>query len=153
MTCYSAGMSEKSPQTYANHARLVPPYHIVGSLLLLANLVWWIYRTFTAFSADALMLLLLVVAVYIIFFYARIFALRVQDRVIRLEMKLRMREVLPPALAGRFNEFTVKQLVALRFASDAELPALCAKVLDDRMTDQKGIKKMIKDWQGDYLRA
>jgi uncharacterized membrane protein YheB (UPF0754 family) len=126
---------------------------VVGSLLLLANLVWWLYRTITAFSGDALMGLLLTLAVYIIFFYARMFALRVQDRVIRLEMKLRLREVLPPELARRFNEFTVKQLVALRFASDAELPALCTKVLNDRMTRQKEIKKLVKDWQGDYLRA
>ncbi len=143
----------QTPQTFQNHARIVPAYHGVAGLLLLANLGWWIYRTMTAFSGDALMGLLLGIALIIIFLYARMFAVTVQDRVIRLEMKLRVREALPPELARRFNEFTVKQLVALRFASDAELPALCAKVLNDRMTDQKAIKRLVKDWQGDYLRA
>lgn len=146
-------MAEKTPQTFATHVRIIPAYHVVGSFLLFVNLVWWTYRAIAGFSWDAFMTWLFVIAVYIIFFYARLFALRVQDRVIRLEMKLRMREVLPPELARRFNEFTVKQLVALRFASDAELPALCAKVLDDRMTDQKAIKRLVKNWQGDYLRA
>ncbi len=140
-------------QTFENHVRFVPLYHAVALLLLLVNLVWWIYRTIAAFSWDSLMMILLVVAAAIVYAYTRIFALTVQDRVIRLEMKLRMREVLPPALAGRFDEFTVRQLVALRFASDAELPALCATVLNDRIVDQKAIKKMVKDWQGDYLRA
>jgi uncharacterized membrane protein YheB (UPF0754 family) len=106
-----------------------------------------------SFSGDALILLLLALTLIVMFIYGRIFALTVQDRVIRLEMKLRMREVLPPDLARRFDEFTVKQLVALRFASDAELPALAARVLTDRLADQKAIKRMVGDWQADHLRA
>ena len=146
-------MADKTPQTFENHARFIPAYHGLTSLLLLVNLVWWVYRSVTSFSWDALMAVFLGIATYLIFVYARLFALRVQDRVIRLEMKLRLTEVLPPELARRFNEYSVKQLIALRFASDAELPALCAKVLNDRIADQKAIKKMIRDWQGDYLRA
>ena len=84
---------------------------------------------------------------------ARIFALTVQDRVIRLEMRLRLQQVLPAELRGRIPEFTVSQLVALRFAGDAELPGLARKVLDEKLTDRKAIKKMIQKWEPDYLRA
>ena len=76
-----------------------------------------------------------------------------QDRVIRLEMRLRLAEVLPVDLRPRIPEFTVAQLVSLRFASDAEFPALARKVLDEKMNDRKAIKQLVKDWQGDYLRA
>jgi len=85
--------------------------------------------------------------------FARMFALTVQDRVIRLEMRLRMQQVLPQDLRGRIPEFTVGQLVSLRFASDAELTALARKVLDEKLTDRKTIKKLIRDWQPDLLRA
>jgi len=79
--------------------------------------------------------------------------LTVQNRVIRLEMQLRMQAVLPADLRGRILEFRPGQLVALRFASDAELPELARKVLDEKLTDQKAIKQLIRDWQGDFLRA
>jgi hypothetical protein len=78
---------------------------------------------------------------------------RVQDRVIRLEMRLRLAGVLPADLQARIPEFTVDQLVSLRFASDAELPGLARKVLDDKIADRKAIKQLIKEWQADYLRA
>jgi hypothetical protein len=85
--------------------------------------------------------------------YARLFALSVQDRIIRLEMRLRLAEILPPDLRARIPEFTVAQLVSMRFACDAELPALARKVLDEKMSDRKAIKQLVKDWQGDYARA
>jgi len=77
----------------------------------------------------------------------------VQDRVIRLEMRLRMREILPADLHPRIAEFTPGQLVALRFAGDRELPVLARRVLDERLQDRKAIKQMITDWQADHLRA
>jgi hypothetical protein len=92
-------------------------------------------------------------ALIVLFFYVRIFVLTVQDRVIRLEMRLRLAELLPAELRPRILEFTVGQLIALRFASDAELPALARKVLDDKLDDRKAIKQMVKDWQADYQRA
>jgi hypothetical protein len=85
--------------------------------------------------------------------YARLFALTVQDRIIRLEMRLRLAEILPPDLRPRIPEFTVAQLVSMRFACDAELAALARKVLDEKMNDRKAIKQLVKDWQGDYVRA
>jgi hypothetical protein len=84
---------------------------------------------------------------------ARTFALSVQDRVIRLEMQLRMAELFPMDLKGKINEFTVGQLVGLRFASNEELPDLARRVLQDRISDRAAIKKMVKNWRPDYLRA
>jgi hypothetical protein len=84
---------------------------------------------------------------------ARTFALSVQDRVIRLEMQLRMAELFPMDLKGKINEFTVGQLVGLRFASNEELPELARRVLQDRISDRAAIKKMVKNWRPDYLRA
>jgi hypothetical protein len=85
--------------------------------------------------------------------YGRMFALAVQDRLIRLEMQLRLQGVLPANLRPRIPEFTVNQLVALRFASDAELPRLAGKVLVENLQDRKTIKRMIQNWQPDNLRA
>ena len=143
----------ESVQTYKNHTKLVPMFHFVALPLLalnmaLAAMVAWrapSYRTIVgAGTAVALVLLA---------FLARMFALKVQDRVIRLEMRMRLRELLPAALHPRIPELTAGQMVALRFASDAELPELAQTVLRDRITDKKAIKLMIKNWTADDHRA
>jgi hypothetical protein len=92
-------------------------------------------------------------AFLLMFLSMRAFAVTVQDRVIRLEMRLRLERVLPAELKARIPELGVRQLVALRFASDAELPALVREVLDGKTTRPKDIKLKIRDWQGDHLRA
>ena len=97
--------------------------------------------------------LLLAIALVLLFFYARVFALTVQDRVIRLEMRLRLTQLLPADLQSRVNDFTVAQLVGLRFASDQELPDLARKVLEEKLTDRKVIKQLVRHWQPDLLRA
>jgi hypothetical protein len=84
---------------------------------------------------------------------ARRYAVKVQDRVIRLEMKLRMREVLPDDLKARINEFALNQLISLRFAPDAELPELARKVLNEKIEKRSEIKKLIKNWQADWHRV
>ena len=140
-------------QSFENHARTIPGYHFVTFGILVINLFWSLYKLAMEFTGDRLMTFLVAAALILLFFYARIFALTVQDRVIRLEMQLRLREVLPANLRPRINELTVPQLVALRFASDSELPALCSQVLEQKIQDKKAIKKMIKNWQGDFLRA
>jgi hypothetical protein len=86
-------------------------------------------------------------------FASRLMALKVQDRVIRLELQMRMRGLLPSDLHGRIHELTPAQLVALRFAGDAELETLVRDVLAGKLASQKQIKMAIKDWKGDYLRA
>ena len=105
------------------------------------------------FSADTVISLLVAAALVLLALYGRMFALRVQDRVIRLEMQVRLQNLLPPDQRAHIPEFTVGQLVALRFASDAELPGLARKVLDEKLSDRKTIKKMIQNWQPDDLRA
>ena len=140
-------------QSYKNHAKVVPIYHLVAGPILAINVLWCAYRVFTRSGADSVIALLVSIALVIMYLFARVFALTVQDRVIRLEMRLRMRERLPADLQPRIHEFTRDQLVALRFASDAELPALARKVLDERLTDRKTIKQLVRDWQADTLRA
>ena len=146
-------MAQATPQNFANHARLVPTYHFVTFPILAINLLWSLYRVIFHFSTDVAFQFLLAVAFVLLFFNARIFALTVQDRLIRLEMTLLMEKLLPASLRPRIQDFTPAQLVSLRFASDAELPELAAKVLADNITERKAIKRMIKNWKPDYLRA
>jgi hypothetical protein len=140
-------------QNFKNHAKWVPLYHGVVGPILLVNAIWSGKRAFTRPGWDTAVPALLAVALVLMFFFVRTFALTVQDRIIRLEMRLRLRELLPPDLAARIPELRTGQLVALRFAGDRELPALVRRVLDERLKDRKAIKRMITDWQADDLRA
>ena len=145
-------MAEPS-QSLQNHARIVPAYHyfIFGAFTI--NLVQSVMNLVGAPSFRTVAGVLTAAALIVLALYARVFALKAQDRVIRLEMRLRLKELLPPAQQPRVNEFTPGQLVAMRFASDSELPDLARQVLDGNVQDKKTIKAMIKDWQGDYLRV
>lgn len=141
-------------QTLANHTRIVPAFHIVALPILGLNLADQIYRMVRiGISFDSVVSLLLAIALILVALYARMFALTVQDRVIRLEMRLRLEGVLPPDLKPLIPKFSVNQLVALRFASDAELPSLCRRVLEEKLTKRGSIKQLIKTWKADYLRA
>jgi hypothetical protein len=145
-------MSDR-PQSFKNHARFVPPFHLFAFPISIVNAVWLLIRAFKSPSWDTGIAAAMGVALVVMFFYARIFALTVQDRVIRLEMRLRLRELLPADLQPRIHELTRRQLVALRFAGDRELPSLVRRVLDERLNDGKAIKKLVQDWQADHLRA
>lgn len=140
-------------QTYKNHAKFVPLYHYVVFPLLILNMVWAARVALRAPATETIIAAGTAVALVLLTFFARAFALKVQDRVIRLEMRMRLREVLTPALHPRIGELTAGQMVALRFASDAELPGLVETVLRDRITDKKAIKLMIKNWTVDDHRA
>ncbi|MGA8013927.1 MAG: DUF6526 family protein [Candidatus Acidiferrales bacterium] len=140
-------------QNFQNHAKFVPAFHFVTLPILLVNLGWSIYRLVHAFSADSVIALLVALALLLLAFTLRVMVLTVQDRVIRLEMRLRMQQLLPAEIRPRISEFTVGQLVALRFASDAELPDLARKVLQDKLMDRKAIKQLVRDWQPDFVRA
>jgi len=140
-------------QSFQNHTKFVPGFHIGVLGIFAVNVIWSVVRLFQQFSFERVFGLLLAIAFLLCAFYARIFALTVQDRVIRLEMRLRMERLLPADLRGRIPEFTAGQLIALRFASDAELPELSRKVLEGKIENRKAIKQMVKDWQPDWLRA
>ena len=147
-------MANQKPQNLQNHVRLVPPFHMFVLPVLFLNAGWTIYHIVKiGISFESVLGVLMAFALITLATFARLFALTVQDRVIRLEMRMRLAEVLPVDLRPRIPEFTVAQLVSLRFASDAELPGLARKVLDEKMSDRKAIKQLIKNWQGDYLRA
>jgi hypothetical protein len=140
-------------QNFKNHTRLVPLFHFFVLPMLMVNFIWSAVRAVRFFNAGTVIYALTAAALVLAALYGRIFALTVQNRVIRLEMQLRMRQLLPADLQARINQFTLAQLIALRFASDAELPQLARKVLDEKLTNQKEIKLLVRDWQGDFLRA
>jgi|SRR5712692_2418485 len=146
-------MEKPYNQSFENHSRMITGYHRLVLPIFTLNLIWSLYRLGRSFSVESVMNVLVAVALILLFYYARIFALTVQDRVIRLEMRLRLAQLLPPDLRPRIGEFAVGQLVALRFAGDNELPELTRRVLDEKLTDRKAIKKMIQHWQPDFLRA
>ncbi|MBM3779454.1 MAG: hypothetical protein FJW23_14660 [Acidimicrobiia bacterium] len=146
-------MADTGTQSFDNHARIVPAYHYFTFFLLVAYALWAIYRVVTDFSVDRVMALVAAVALVMIFFFARVFALKVQDRVIRLEMRLRLERLLPEDLRPRIGELTIDQLCALRFASDGELGDLTRRVLTGGIADRKAIKKLVQAWEADHLRA
>jgi Family of unknown function (DUF6526) len=143
-------------QNFANHTKFFPLFHFFVLPVLLVNLgiqIYWLKQLWNTFTFRSIFNVLLALALIAGFLSARRFALAVQDRVIRLEERLRYQRLLPADLQPRIEEFTVPQLVSLRFASDAELPALARKVLDEKMQDRKAIKQLVKNWKPDYLRA
>lgn len=146
-------MGQRQPQNFANHRRIVPLYHIVTFGILAINLIWRLVQLVRWTSWQALLDLLVAFALMGLFFYARIFALTVQDRVIRLEMRLRLIGILPADLKGRIDDLTRDQFVALRFASDAEMADLMREVLTNNIRSRDEIKRRIKNWTPDYLRC
>ena len=140
-------------QSYANHRRLFWPYHLFVLPVLLAHVVNQIRYFWRAPSEGSAFAVLVAVSLLVLALTVRTMVLTVQNRVIRLEMQLRLRDILPSDLAGRINELTVPQLIALRFAANAEIPALVREVLGGQLGTQTAIKKRIADWQGDHLRA
>ena len=146
-------MADTKPQTYDNHTRLVPMFHYVAFPILAINLIWSLYDLVQNFGAGAMRGVAVSFALVVVALFARIFALKAQDRVIRLEERMRMQQMLPDDLAARIGEFSTGQLVSLRFASDAELPELARKVLDDGIAEQKTIKQAIQNWRADYQRV
>jgi uncharacterized protein DUF6526 len=140
-------------QTYKTHRRVVPAYHFGVLFALLAYFVWSVYQLSQGFSGAAIMGVILSVALMTLAISLRSQILRVQDRLIRLEMRLRLRESLPADLAARAAHLPVKQLIALRFASDEELPGLVRDVVDGKVVTPNDIKLKIREWQADHLRA
>lgn len=139
-------------QNYSNHTRYVPGFHFFVLPMLMVNVGYQISMAVRAFSAGTVIGALTAVALLLAALFARLFALKVQDRVIRLEMRLRLAQVLQGPLRDRIGELAVDQLVALRFASDSQLPELTQKALNEK-TGRNDLKKAIKDWQADEARA
>lgn len=140
-------------QSFEHHVRLVPPFHFGVLPILLINLLWSLYQLYKVPSWPTVLATLMALAFLGMAIYGRNFVLAVQDRLIRLEMRLRLEKLLAADLQARIPGLTVEQLVGLRFAGDEELPALVREVIEKNITDRKEIKRRIKDWQADYQRA
>jgi len=141
-------------QSFEHHAKWVPPFHFFLLPVLLINVgfsIYWCVKTW--FFVAAVLNVFVAVAIFVGFGVGRGMVLKVQDRVIRIEERIRFERVLPADMHPRISEFTIDQLVALRFASNAELPELARKVLDENLKGRKEIKRMIKTWRPDFTRA
>ena len=145
-------MADGAPQNLSNHTRYDPPFHFfilpVFAITLIATIVHLVRRP----GLHSAWLVVVMIAAIVAIFKIRLNPLKVQDRVIRLEERLRFATLLDPALRPRIAEFTESQLVALRFASDAELPALAARALNEKLS-APDIKKSIQHWRPDYWRV
>lgn len=145
-------MAEKKSQTFANHTRLDPPFHFfvlpVFGLTAIAATIHFIWRP--SWHSAAFFIISVAAATAVV--KARMYALRVQDRVIRLEERLRLSVLLPESLRGRIPELTEEQLIALRFASDGELPRLAERAISEKLS-RADIKKAIQVWRPDYWRV
>jgi hypothetical protein len=144
---------ERKPQNLANHTKFDPPFHFVLLPVILVTLILAVVHLVRHYTeVTPWILLLLTVAVALAGFKARIYALKVQDRLIRLEERLRLQGLLSEPLRSRIGELTESQLVALRFASDAECPSLMEKALSQKLAIAD-IKKAIVNWRPDYFRV
>ncbi len=145
-------MAEKKPQTYANHTRRDPLFHFVALpiflLAVIVGIVHFIWRP----SLHTGAFFVLSVAAAIAVLKIRLYSLKVQDRVIRLEERLRLSSLLPEPLRSRIPELTEGQLVALRFASDAEVQKLAERAISEKLSPAD-IKKAIQTWRPDYWRV
>src|SRR5207245_1843797 len=144
-------------QSFKKHTRWLPAFHFFVMPVLLANLILTAWRAYQAATLGMLFSVVVAAALLMLGFLSRIQALTVQDRVIRLEMRMRVRRRLgplrPPDLVPQIDPLTHRQLVALRFASDAELADLVRDVVGGKLSTSNEIKMRVKSWQADWLRA
>jgi hypothetical protein len=145
-------MANSTPQFFANHTRFDPSFHFfllpLGLLAMILSVIHIIHHP----SMASTLLVVLAIGFFMIAGKSRGYSLKVQDRVIRLEERLRLAMLMPEAARSRIGELTESQLIALRFASDAELPALAMRALNEGLTN-KQIKSSIQSWRGDYFRV
>jgi hypothetical protein len=152
-------MAEKKPQTLANHTRFDPPFHFFLAPIFVLAVILTLIHFFAHINhgdlrdhIHAVLLILLAVAFLLWLGKTRMYALKVQDRVIRLEERLRLMQLLQEPLRSRIPELTVDQLCGLRFASDAEVPKLVERALNEKLS-RADIKKAIQNWRPDYWRV
>ena len=138
-------------QSFKNHTKWDPLFHFFLAPLMLATIAFSVKHAWAYPNGITIWLMILSVGLFVWLFKTRIYALAVQDRVIRLEERLRMEKLLPADLMSRFGELKIGQIVALRFASDGELADLTRRTLDEGL-DSKKIKAAIVQWRPDHQR-
>jgi hypothetical protein len=144
-------MSKSEPQSLKNHGRLDPQFHVVSFAVLVINLVIAIVFCVKHLNIYTAWLVILSIAVFLPFFKIRTYPLKVQDRVIRLEERLRLQALAPAEWHAQLYRLTEDQLIALRFASDDEVVALAKQALEHNLT-RKQIKERIQSWRADDWR-
>ena len=139
-------------QSYTDHGRIDPAFHLfllpVSALTIIVAVVNAVRHP----GFNSAWLVLVSIAAGIALFKMRLYSLKVQDRLIRLEERLRLQQLLAEPLRSRIPELTVGQLVALRFASDAELPALVTRALNEKLS-KDDLKKSVAVWRPDFFRV
>lgn len=148
-------MSKSSPQTLKNHGRIDPPVHFVLFAILVANLIFSIihmirHREDAYFAGPWYVVLSL--ALFLLVFRIRSYPLKVQDRIIRLEERLRLKALAPAAWHPQIHRLTEDQLIGLRFAADDEVVELAKQTLEHHLT-RKQIKERIQNWRADHWRV
>ena len=144
-----------TPQSIKNYTRWDPPFHFFVLPMLLLNFIFMIYITvhnWPRFQHTHLWWIAIAIVLFVFAATSRSQTLRAQDRIIRLEERLRLAALLPAEDRAHIDELSIPQLIALRFASDAELPALVRKTLTQNL-EPKAIKQSIVNWRGDYYRV
>ena len=145
-------MAEKSPQTFANHARLDPPFHFFVLPVFVATWVESVVFAVRHPGFYSIWGVVLATAAITAVFKIRIYSLRVQDRVIRLEERLRLTSLMPESARPQIALLTEGQLIGLRFASDGEAPALAQRACSEKLS-RNDIKKAVQTWRPDYWRV
>jgi hypothetical protein len=145
-------MSESTPQNLKTHVRWDPPYHLILGLFLLVNIVYAVVHLWRQTNISSAWYLVLSFVVFIPFFKLRMYSLRVQDRVIRLEERLRLQALAPAEWHPQIYRLTEDQLIGLRFAADDEVVELAKQALEHNL-NRKQIKERIQDWRADNWRV
>ncbi len=139
-------------QDLAHHTRWDPPFHFFAAPVFLINAICSIVNLVRHPSLESGWMMVIAFGLAVVTFQGRLTSLRVQDRVIRLEERLRLSNLLQEPLRSRIGELTERQLISLRFASDAEIPRLVALTFSNQLSPAD-IKKSIVNWRADNFRV
>ncbi len=142
-----------TPQTFANHTRWQPPLHFFVLPVMLINVIWSIVLFVKAPGPTSGWWIIVSLALLVLVFFVRLNPLKAQDRLIRLEEKLRYQQILSPALCQQTSTLTPGQIIALRFAGDDELEELVGAALTGKFAKDSDIKRAIKHWRADTFRV
>lgn len=145
-------MADKT-QDYKSHRQYVPSFHFFVLPVLLINVAIEARRLYQYQTVYHVWLVVLAIALFILAFAARGMAARAQDRIIRLEERLRLASLMSPEHRDKINELTPAQLVALRFASDEEAPDLAQRTLTGEFKSPEEIKRAVRNWRADVHRV
>lgn len=141
-------MADRPTQNYSNHAHR-PTQTLIAAVCAFAALGIFVVQAFRVRTLESAGLVALAIAAVVLVSISRAYIVRLQDRIIRLEMRLRLERL---GRAGDFERLAHGQIVALRFASDAELPALIERALAEHLSSAQ-IKQAVQQWQPDWYRT